>query len=190
MPAPGFPAGSLRSSGGPATTCASGGSSTKTDIYFTPEMLFGGRSITLGQVAGMSYWTKKGTTHTVDPTDWAMILYTKPYAGDVSTPSWYGDRIGAEPYFSINLNDPAGAWNQWSTGGANNQLRFYESTQGAPGATFGSYGDPNWATFVAGNALSGQPYAGHAILFFSIQTGSATATGFTGQGRRSAHPTH
>ena len=33
----------------------------------------------------------------------------------------------------------------------------------------------------AANSLSGVPYAGQAILYFSIQTGSATATGFTGQ---------
>jgi len=45
----------------------------------------------------------------------------------------------------------------------------------------GGTGDPDWATFVGGNALSGSPYAGHSILFFSVQTGSAWAAGFTGQ---------
>jgi hypothetical protein len=129
----------------------------------------------------MSFWTKKGTAHVVDPIDWALTIYSKPYAGDVSTPPWYGDRLGAEPYFASGLNDPAGAWNKWSSDGASNKLRFYESTQGAPGANFGTYTDPDWLTRIAGNALSGQPYAGHAILFFSLQTGSATATGFTGK---------
>ena len=62
-----------------------------------------------------------------------------------------------------------------------NQLRFFESTSGCPGATFGSYTDPDWATFVAGNALSTDPYADHTILYMSIQTGSAWAAGFTGQ---------
>jgi hypothetical protein len=166
---PGSPSGSLASNG-----------TAKTDIYFTPENLFG-RPVTLDEVVSMSYWTKTGAMHNVDPRDWFLAIYTKPYSGDVSTPTWYGDRIGSEPYFSISLNDPAGVWNQWTTSGPNNQLRFFESTAGAPGANFGSYTDPDWATFVNQNALSAQPYANHEILFFSVQTGSAWATGFTGQ---------
>ena len=146
--APDYPTGSFASNG-----------VAKTDMYFTPEALFL-RPVTLGEVASMSYWTKTGEMHDVDPRDWYIAIYTKPYAGDASSASWYGDRIGSEPYFSINLNDPADTWNQWTTGGAENKLRFFESTAGAPGATFGSYTDPDWATFVAGNALSGDPYGG------------------------------
>jgi hypothetical protein len=168
-PAPGFPVSSIASNG-----------VGKTDAYFTPETLFN-RSVTVGEVASISYWTKTGATHTVDPRDWSLVIYTKPYAGDISTPTWYGDRYGAEPYFSSNLTDPANTWNLWSTNGTTNQLRFYESTAGAPGATFGSYTDPNWATFIGQNALSGQPRASQEILSFSLQTGSAWATGFTGQ---------
>ncbi|MBA4181522.1 MAG: hypothetical protein C0506_13110, partial [Anaerolinea sp.] len=171
--APGFSSGSFAAN---AT-----GAGTKSEIYFTPESLFGGREVALGDVASMSYWTKTGALHTVDPRDWFLAMYTKPYGGDVSTPSWYGDRIGAEPYFSASLTDPAGTWNQWSTDGASNKLRFFESTEGAPGANFGTYTDPDWATLVAGNALSGLPYASHKILYVSIQTGSAWANGFTGQ---------
>ncbi|MBI5946939.1 MAG: right-handed parallel beta-helix repeat-containing protein [Chloroflexi bacterium] len=167
--APGFSTGSLQSNG-----------VAKTDMYFTPESRFG-RAVTVGEVAKISYWTKTGATHAVDPRDWYLTIYTKPYPGDVSTPSWYGDRIGAEPYFSASLADPAATWNQWSTDGPNNKLRFFESTAGAPGATFGAYTDPDWDTLKANNALSGSPYGGHAILFFSIQTGSAWALGFTGQ---------
>ena len=167
--APGFTGGSFASDG-----------SGKTDMYFTPQMFFG-RDVNLGEIKSMSYYTKTGATHSVDPRDWYMTIYTKPYVGDVSTPSWYGDRIGSEPYFSSSLTDPANTWNQWNTDPGNNRLRFFESTQGAPGATFGSYSDPNWSTFKSGNSLSGQPYAGHPVLFFSIQTGSAWANGFTGQ---------
>jgi uncharacterized repeat protein (TIGR01451 family) len=167
--APGFPAGSFASDG-----------VAKTDMYFTPESLFG-HPVTIADVASVSYWTKKSTTHTPDLVDWSYALYTKPYAGDVSTPTWYGDRIGSEPYFAINPADPGNTWNKWSTDGAANRMRFYESTQGAPGANFGTYNDPDWATFKSGNALSGSPYGGHEILFFSIQTGSATAPGFFGQ---------
>jgi hypothetical protein len=167
--APGFAHGSLASDG-----------SGKTDIYITPEMLFG-HGITLGDIDSMSYWTKKSSNHVVDPTDWFVNIYTKPYIGDISTPSWYGDRIGTEPYFAVNLNDPANTWNMWSTGSIDNQLRFFESTAGAPGATFGSYTDSTWSDFVAGTALSGQAYATQSVLFISPQTGSTNANGFTGQ---------
>jgi hypothetical protein len=167
--APGFSTGSFRSDG-----------VAKTDMYFAADNLFA-REISLGEIASMSFWTKKGTTHVVDPVDWFVNIYTKPYAGDVSSPAWYGDRIGTEPYYSININETAGAWNQWSSDDSVNRLRFFESTAGAPGANFGSYTDPDWQTFVTGNSLSGQPYGGHKVLYFSIQTGSCCASGFTGQ---------
>jgi hypothetical protein len=168
--APGFATGSFASDG-----------SDKTDMYFTPESLFG-RAVKVGQVQSMSFWTKKGTTHVVDPRDWYLNIYTKPFAGDVSTPTWYGSRFGAEPYFSINLVDPANTWNEWTTDGAINQLRFFESTQGAPGATFGSYTDPEWTTFIAANSLGTTvPRKNQEVLFFSIQTASAWAAGFEGQ---------
>ncbi len=169
--APGFGTGSFQSDG-----------VAKTDMYFSPESpsLFG-HSVLISQIESISYYTKKGSTHAVDFADWAGLIYTKPYAGDVSTPTWYGDRIGFEPYFAMNMNDPAGQWNQWSSDPGDNQMRFYESTQGAPGATFGTYTDPDFATLKTSNALSGQPYANHEVLYFSIQTGSAWASGFTGQ---------
>src|ERR1051325_201578 len=167
--APGFASGSFASDG-----------VGKTDMYFTPESLFG-HSVTVADVASVSYWTKKSTTHNPDIVDWSFLLYTKPYAGYVPPPTWYGDRSGSEPYFAINPADPGNTWNKWSTDGAANRMRFYESTQGAPGANFGTYNDPDWTTFKGGNALSGSPYGGHEILFFSVQTGSATAPGFFGQ---------
>jgi hypothetical protein len=167
--APGFSSGSLKSDG-----------VDKTDTYFTPETLFG-HSVTLGEISSMSYWTKKGDTHAVNPADWYLTIYTNPYDGDVSSASWYGDRIGTEPYYSENISDPANTWNNWTTDGSSNKLRFFESTAGAPGATFGSYTDPDWATFVNGSALSNDPYAGHSVQFFSVQTGSAWAAGFEGQ---------
>lgn len=167
--APGFPTGSFKSKG-----------TKKTDMYFAASEIFG-HPVTIGDVASLSYWTKTGASHTVAPTDWSLIIYTQPYAGQVGTAGWYGDRIGAEPYFAINLNDPGNTWNQWSSDAGDNQLRFYESTAGAPGANFGTYNDPTWDVLKAGNALSGLPYAGHEVQSFSIQTGSATAGGFTGQ---------
>lgn len=155
--------------------------SAKSEMYFTPESLFGGREVALGEVATISYWTKTGATHGTDPRDWALAIYTKPYTGDLSTPAWYGDRIGAEPYFSSGINDPANAWNEWRTAAGQNQLRFFESTAGAPGANFGTYADPDFASSVSGTALSGSRYAGHKILYLSLQTGSTWANGFTGK---------
>lgn len=170
--APGFDSGSFASDG-----------SGKTDIHIYAQVLFPEwTTVTLGDIASMSFWTKKGTTHAVNLVDWALTLYTQPYAGDLSTPAtWYGDRIGAEPYFAINMNDPANTWNQWSTEAGPNQLRFYESTQGAPGANFGEFDDPTWDSLLGMNAISGQPYANRELLRWTIQTGSATADGFFGQ---------
>ena len=167
--APGFQFGSFASDG-----------SGKSDIYIPADSLFG-REVTLGEIASISYWTKTGATHTADPRDWYLNIYTKRYAGQIGT-SFYGMRIGTEPYFSANLADPANTWNQWSTDGATNQLRFFESTYNY----FGGYADPDFDTFVAGNSLAGsrgasRPYATQPILYFSPQTGSGWADGFTGQ---------
>ncbi len=168
-------------SGGSIASDGSG----KSEIYLTPVALFG-RDVTLGEISSITYWTKTGSTHAADPRDWYLAIYTQPYAGQAVSGNWYGARIGAEPYFSANLSDPANTWNQWSTGGATNTLRFFESTAGATGANFGAYTDPGWATFLGGNSLlgpggGGASYAGMGLLYFTLQTGSAWADGFTGQ---------
>lgn len=169
--APGFPLGSLASNG-----------ILKSDIYLTPEALFGGREIAVGEVARVSYWTKTGALHAVDPRDWYLLVYTKPFTGDASSASWYGSRFGTEPYFSGNILDPAATWNLWASNLPTNTLRYFESTAGAPGATFGSYTDPHWAAFINGNSLGTTVHrASQKILYFSVQTGSAWAAGFTGQ---------
>lgn len=163
--APGFPAGSIASDG-----------SGKTQFTFTPEQLFG-RDVTLGEIESMSYWTKKDTDHVTEPGDWYLQIYTKPYDGDTSPASWYGERITAEPYFSENLVDPVDTWNEWSTDGASNKLRFFDSAENY----YGGYADPTWDTYVAGPALSGFPLATREILYVTIQTGSGWADGFEGQ---------
>lgn len=163
--APGFASGSLASDG-----------SGKTFIGLTPQELFG-RSVALADISSMSYWTKKATTHEVSAGDWYLNIYTNPFEGDVSSSSWYGERIGTEPYFSAGINDPANTWNEWSTGGTSNQLRFFESTKGY----FGSYTDPDWSTFVDGTGLAGERYAAQTVNLVTVQTGSAWADRFTGQ---------
>jgi hypothetical protein len=168
--APGFAIGSFQSNG-----------VAKTDMYFPPSVLFG-RDVAVGEVASMSYWTKKGTTHlSPNEVDWFLAIYTKRYAGQVGS-SFYGTRIGSEPYFSQGLLDPANTWNEWLTDGPSNWLRFFESTYGY----FGGYGDPHWDSFIGGTSLAGSrgpgvPYATQPVLYFSVQTGSAWAAGFVGQ---------
>lgn len=163
--APGFPYGSLKAN-------ALG----KSEAYVTPNYLFG-REIALGEIADVSYYTKKASDHVTSPGDWYLLIYTKPYIGDVSSATWYGDRINTEPYFAQNLTETPGDWNQWSATDTANRLRFYESTLGY----FGSYTDPDLATFLAGNAISGQPYATREVLYISLQTASNWAVGFEGQ---------
>lgn len=171
--APGYSAGSFA---GAATAAGQ-----KAELYFTPTQLFG-YDIQLGDIKGISYWTKKGATHAVDPRDWFLALYTKPFTGDVSSATWYGSRLGSEPYFSANLSASAGAWNQWATTAANNQLRFFESTAAAPGANFGTYTDPAFDTFIAANSLgTTKKRKDQDLLYLTLQTGSAWANGFTGQ---------
>lgn len=56
---------------------------------------------------------------------------------------------------SFGLNVTAGAWNTWDSDitTTRNRLRFFESTQGVTGASFGAYTDPPWATFINGMSL-------------------------------------
>ena len=89
--APGFEFGSLKSNG-----------VAETDMYFTPTALFDRISVTLGDVASFSYFTKKGSLHVDDNLgDWYIVLYTEPYVGDVSSGTWYGDRINTNHIFQI-----------------------------------------------------------------------------------------
>lgn len=165
--APGYKHGSLKSNG-----------VAKSDWYVTPEALFGGREIKISDVAALSFLTKKGTDHVVDPADWYLNIYTKPFPGDVSTATWYGSRLGTEPYFAGNPLDMPGEWNLWtSETDGTNILKFFESTLGY----FGAYTDPTWDVLKTADSLGGLKYGDQAILYFSIQTGSATAAGFTGQ---------
>jgi hypothetical protein len=162
--APGFAPGSWQAS---ATVAGQ-----KSEYYISPQALFG-RDVNIGELSSISYFTKKNTTHTVNTADWYINIYTKPDANLPIHGSWYGNRIGSEPYFSQNLLDPCNTWNQWVTGaGQNNRLRFFDSTNNL---YFGSYTDGFLSDLTANAA-----YKNQKILSFSVQTGSAWANGFTG----------
>lgn len=62
-----------------------------------------------------------------------------------------------EPQFSAGLNVAANAWNKWDSDLAAtvNRLRWFESTAGATGATFGAFNDPDWSTFINSMSLTG-----------------------------------
>lgn len=140
-------------------------------LYLTPSVLFG-REVTIGELSSISYYTKKDTTHTDDAADWFFQMYTDPYDGSPGS-SWYGNRINAEPYFSENLNDPAGEWNQWTTdAGGDNRLRFYDSSSGY----FGGYSDG----FLS-DLTSDSNYQDQYIKYIVVGTGSGWADGFEGQ---------
>jgi hypothetical protein len=173
--APGFEGGSIRAAIGTATA--------KGELYFAPARLFG-REITLGEIARMSYFTKKPTLHAGVPFgvhDGYLAIYTRPYAGQ--TTSWFGARVSAEPYYASPLLETAGEWNEWSTDGAERQLSFFESTYNQ----FGTYDDPTWSDFVhLGNSMAGPngrlslPYATLPVLYITLQTASNNL-GFAGQ---------
>jgi hypothetical protein len=143
-----------------------------TRYVLDPEVVFG-RPVTVGEIYRISYLTKKGTLHTADASDWFLYMYTDPYVGGHS--SWYGNRIGSEPYFSQNLVDTAGAWNQWTTdAGANNRLRFFDSSP--PANYFGSYTD-GFLSDISNNPT----YTSQTILMMGLSVGTAWAAGFNGQ---------
>ena len=92
----------------------------KSEYYITPLPLFGS-DVTIGEISSISYFTKKNTTHTADAADWYINIYTIPDANLPVHGTWYGNRIGSEPYFSENLIRPCNTWNQWNTAAGKNE---------------------------------------------------------------------
>ena len=148
----------------------------KSQFYWTPDGLFG-RSIVLNDISNLSWWTKKDTTHDASAHDWYLHFYTQPFSGSPGS-SWYGYRINSEPYFSGDLNDPAGQWNMWQTeDGEDNRLRFFDSSTGY----FGAYDDPFLDAFQGTGTGNGDTYGEQGILYISMATATGWADGFTGQ---------
>lgn len=135
-----------------------------------PAMLFG-RDITVGELYQISYFTKKGTLHTVDAADWYLIMYTDPYDGSPGS-SWYGNRINSEPYFSADLVETAGEWTLFqSLAGQNNRLRYFDSSDNY----YGAYTDGFLLDMATDDAYSAQP-----IMLMGLTLGTAWAAGFDG----------
>lgn len=162
VPAAGAP-GEFPDGWGQGSWQADGSSFTK--FIVNPELLLP-EAITIGEISSISYWTNKDAPASAQ--DWYFQMYTKPYDGSPGS-GWYGNRINAEPYFSVNPNAPAGQWNQWQTGEGDNQLRFYDSSDGS----FGSYTDLVWDEFKS-------EFADQEILYIALGVGSGWAEGFNG----------
>ncbi len=181
--APAFGSSSISANGN------SGGESFngKVQINLSPNDLFG-RTITFGEIADFSYWTKKTTTGPT-PVDWYVEIYTR--ADGMDDDSWYGRRINFEPYFSDNYSAPDGTWNQWSTASGTNRLRAFDANRGASGPVFGTYTDPflsdltsgpvDWSDSSSAYETGDFDYRDEEVFFLAISTGSGWAGDFTGQ---------
>ncbi|WP_319583994.1 PEP-CTERM sorting domain-containing protein [uncultured Pseudodesulfovibrio sp.] len=137
-----------------------------------------GRTVTLSDVVGMSYWTKKPTSHVEQAPDWYFHFYTTPFENSPGS-AWYGYRLNTEPYFSANLNENVNEWNQWAIGGQNdtNALRFFDSSSSN---YWGSYTDPLWEEFLTQTGLGDRVYGDQELLSIAMATGSGWNADFYG----------
>jgi len=174
--APGFPNSSWQ-----ADTTVASTADNKSELYIPVAALFSG-PVTVGDLASISYFTNKPGD--AGSPDWTFLIYTAKQAGDSS---FYHSRLNSEPYLTgtSDADDPANAWHQWSTDGSD-PMRFYDANR--DGGVYGTYTDPTLAQLTAGPVTwngSGEngtshDYSGEDISYFSLQTGSAWADGFTG----------
>jgi len=154
----------------------------KSEFYVAATVLFPADTVTIDDIASISYWTNKPGTSGAP--DWGLNIYTAP-EGSGNEASWYHTRLNSEPYFTntSSANDVSNTWHQWSTGNATNPMLFYDV--GRDGGLYGTYADPTLAELQAGSinwpsGQSGVNYGLDVVNLFSLQTGSAWADGFTG----------
>jgi hypothetical protein len=174
--APGFDTGSFQ-----ANSTLSLDVPKKSQIYVDPAALFG-HSITVGQIASMSYFTNKpGASNTFD---WSLYVYTNFIVGGTdNTGTFYQSRLTAEPLYSNPPSVPANTWHQWSTNDPNSPLKFYDA---ARSGAQGTASDPTLAQLQNGGGSFTWPtnishnYNNEVVKYLSFQTGSAWAAGFNG----------
>ena len=146
----------------------------KNQFYITGADLFGGSSLTLGDIASITYSTKKSGD--AGSPDWFIQIYTDPYT-DSPGSSWYGNRIQAEPYLASNIDAPAGEWNEWTTASGINSLNWGDSYENDFGANIGG-----WDALKSSSVLGGSGTYGEAgVQRFTFGTGSGWAAGFNGE---------
>jgi spore coat-associated protein N len=95
------------------------------DFHALPEF-------TVGEIAEISYHTKKSQPFGTNDRDFFLHIYTT--TDSVTDPDgWYGRRLTALPRYAANRNAPAGQWNKWSTSSGTNQLQFYDMNDTSSG---------------------------------------------------------
>jgi len=165
--------GGISAPGFPVDSWAHDGSSSKSEFYLPPSDLFG-RSIRIGDLASVSWWTKKPGDGTKP--DWYLAIYT-----DVT-------RLNSEPYFTQSTVGP-NTWHQWSSDDGVHSLRFYDQPLTH---VFGTYTDPTLSAITSGpinwnyygyslaSNIATRDYRTETILAFSFQTATDWSNGFTG----------
>lgn len=111
--------------------------------------------LTLGDIVGITYWTKQEVTNN---NDWSLRLYSQKLPGQAS--GWYGHRFDATTPSPGNTD-----WNMWDADAAG---WFKTVTSGGGGAAD-----------TTGYSLTelGAEYGSESLLYFSIFAGSSTNTG-------------
>jgi len=151
---------------------------SKAELYLTPQQLFG-RSITVRELAGIAYQTKKSTDGS--GVDWYINIYTVG-----TTQGWYGERLTLEPMYSHSLNAPANQWNLWSTDTGTNQLTLFDGNHTNKGFYYGptlaevTAGPINWANYPNSGGDAIIDYASQDVKYIVLATGNPWCAGFTG----------
>jgi hypothetical protein len=132
-----------------------------------------GRNVTVGEVAGISYQTKKGTP--ASAVDWRLTIYTtREDANPGNNGSFYRSRLQATPNLALNLNAPADQWNGWSTAPGDNQLQFKDNRAG-----FGAE-DMAWNEVTAGTVTRGTEtwdWSAEEVMMIDISLGANSGGG-------------
>jgi hypothetical protein len=141
--------------------------------------LFGPATITIDDLASISYYTKKLSTDMVPADeDFFIVIYTTPPGNG----GWYNSRLETQPdvgHASFTVNDDN--WRFWSTdaAGPNNQLLFFDFTPGR--STSGEYATLDQLSdgLVSWTSVTPRDYRTEPVLAISIQTAS-NYNGFDG----------
>ncbi len=146
--------------------------------------LFGpGHGITVGDLAKLSFLTKKATGIPASH-DWWITIYTQHEGDGGDSGSWYDSRLHARPDAGPGYSQSFtyDAWNLWSTtdtDSSTNQLVFYDSQRGY-GGYYKSLGDVaagpvDWD----GDSIADHDYSAEEVRMITIQTDSGW-NGFDG----------
>ncbi len=151
------------------------GGATQPDRYRTFRValrsLFG-QNVAIGQIARISYQTKKPAAQT--EIDWRMSIYTTwdPAGGNSS--GWYRSRIQSHPAGAAGLSAPADTWNLWSTSAGANQLQFSSNRSGFAAEDI-AFGELNSGAVTRG--ASTWNFSGEEVMMIDLTMGANSGGG-------------